>query len=164
PESYARSWAKVVGFAREACRDPTTLTGTNQLAILVGRSRAETGAPLRQWLSTEWNVGGPERIDGGTPRPRGHGRASPHPDRLPLRARAGRDHRARGPAPLRGALAHRGNPRIHRQCSLQRRRASSATFACVVGTVGFTWSSSGWLGRVARSRPAIISRDTSVGH
>src|SRR5919204_521157 len=41
PESYARSWAKIVGFAREAGRDPNTLTGTNQLAILVGKSRAE---------------------------------------------------------------------------------------------------------------------------
>jgi alkanesulfonate monooxygenase len=56
PESYRRSWDKIVGFAREAGRDPSTLTGTNQLAILVGRSRAETEAPMRQWLSTEWDV------------------------------------------------------------------------------------------------------------
>jgi alkanesulfonate monooxygenase len=56
PESYRRSWDKILGFAREAGRDPTTLTGTNQLAILVGRSRAETEEPMRQWLSTEWDV------------------------------------------------------------------------------------------------------------
>ena len=56
PESYTRSWNKIVGFAREAGRDPTTLTGTNQLAILVGKSRAETEAPMRQWLQTEWDV------------------------------------------------------------------------------------------------------------
>ncbi len=32
------------------------LTGTNQLAIYVGRSRAATEAPMRQWLQTEWDV------------------------------------------------------------------------------------------------------------
>jgi probable F420-dependent oxidoreductase len=56
PASYTTSWEKIVGFAREAGRDPRTLTGTNQLAILVGRSRAETEAPMRQWLQTEWDV------------------------------------------------------------------------------------------------------------
>jgi alkanesulfonate monooxygenase len=56
PESYRRSWEKIVAFARQAGRDPAALTGTNQLAIYVGRSRAETEAPLRQWLQTEWDV------------------------------------------------------------------------------------------------------------
>jgi alkanesulfonate monooxygenase len=56
PESYTRSWDKILGFAREAGRDPTTLSGTNQLAILVGKSRAETEVPMRQWLQTEWDV------------------------------------------------------------------------------------------------------------
>lgn len=56
PESYRRSWDKIVGFAREAGRDPRTLTGTNQLAIYVGRSRTETEAPMRHWLETEWDV------------------------------------------------------------------------------------------------------------
>jgi alkanesulfonate monooxygenase len=56
PESYRRSWDRIAGFAREAGRDPASLTGTNQLAILVGRSRAETEAPMRQWLETEWDV------------------------------------------------------------------------------------------------------------
>jgi alkanesulfonate monooxygenase len=56
PESYTKSWAKITAFAREAGRDPNTLTGTNQLAILVGKSRAETEAPMRQWLQTEWDV------------------------------------------------------------------------------------------------------------
>ena len=55
-DSYRRSWEKIVGFAREVGRDPATLTGTNQLAIYVGRSRAQTEAPLRQWLQTEWDV------------------------------------------------------------------------------------------------------------
>src|SRR5712691_13405695 len=56
PESYTKSWEKILAFAREAGRDPATLTGTNQLAIYVGRSRAETEAPMRQWLQTEWDV------------------------------------------------------------------------------------------------------------
>jgi alkanesulfonate monooxygenase len=56
PESYRRAWDKIVAFARAAGRDPQTLSGTNQLAIYVGRSRAETEAPLRQWLQTEWDV------------------------------------------------------------------------------------------------------------
>jgi alkanesulfonate monooxygenase len=56
PESYTRSWDKILGFARDAGRDPATLSGTNQLAILVGKSRAETEAPMRQWLQTEWDV------------------------------------------------------------------------------------------------------------
>jgi len=57
PESFTRSWQKVLGFAREAGRDPEQqLTATNQLAIYVGRSREDTEAPMRQWLQTEWDV------------------------------------------------------------------------------------------------------------
>jgi probable F420-dependent oxidoreductase len=56
PESYKKSWEKIVAFAREAGRDPKTLTGTNQLAILVGKSRAEAEEPMRKWLQTEWDV------------------------------------------------------------------------------------------------------------
>jgi probable F420-dependent oxidoreductase len=56
PESFSRNWEKVKAFAREAGRDPATLTATNQLAVYVGRSRAETAADMRQWLSTEWDT------------------------------------------------------------------------------------------------------------
>ena len=56
PESFTRGWEKVKAYAREAGRDPSTLTATNQLAIYVGRSRAETTADMRHWLSTEWDV------------------------------------------------------------------------------------------------------------
>jgi alkanesulfonate monooxygenase len=56
PESYRRSWDKIVEYARALGRDPQTLSGTNQLAIHVGRSRAETEAPLREWLKTEWDT------------------------------------------------------------------------------------------------------------
>jgi probable F420-dependent oxidoreductase len=56
PESYRRSWDKIAAFARAQGRDPTTLSGTNQLAIHVGRSRAETEASTRHWLQTEWDT------------------------------------------------------------------------------------------------------------
>jgi alkanesulfonate monooxygenase len=56
PDGFTRSWQKILAFAREAGRDPSTLTATNQLAIYVGRSRAETEAPMRKWLETEWDV------------------------------------------------------------------------------------------------------------
>ena len=56
PESFQRSWSKVLAFAREAGRDPKTLSSTNQLAIYVGPSRAATEEPMRKWLQTEWDV------------------------------------------------------------------------------------------------------------
>ncbi len=56
PESFSRNWARVKAFAREAGRDPSTLTATNQLAIYVGKSRAETSAEMRHWLTTEWDT------------------------------------------------------------------------------------------------------------
>ena len=43
-------------FAKEAGRDPSRLTATNQLAIYVGRNREETEKDMRQWLSTEWDT------------------------------------------------------------------------------------------------------------
>lgn len=56
PESFTRGWEKVKAFAREAGRDPARLESTNQLAIYVGRSREQTTADMRHWLSTEWDV------------------------------------------------------------------------------------------------------------
>ena len=56
PESFTKSWQKVQAFAKEAGRDPSKLTATNQLAIYVGRNRAETEKDMRHWLSTEWDT------------------------------------------------------------------------------------------------------------
>ena len=56
PESFTRAWQKIHAFAREAGRDPSRLTATNQLAIYVGASRAQTSADMSMWLSTEWDV------------------------------------------------------------------------------------------------------------
>jgi alkanesulfonate monooxygenase len=56
PESFTKSWQKVQAFAKEAGRDPSKLTATNQLAIYVGRNRGETEKDIRHWLSTEWDT------------------------------------------------------------------------------------------------------------
>ena len=56
PESFTRAWQKIHAFAREAGRDPSRLTATNQLAIYVGASRAQASADMSMWLSTEWDV------------------------------------------------------------------------------------------------------------
>jgi probable F420-dependent oxidoreductase len=56
PEGFRRGWERVLSHARAAGRDPASLTATNQLAIYVGRSRADTESPMRRWLETEWDV------------------------------------------------------------------------------------------------------------
>jgi len=56
PEGLTKSWKKILAFAREYGRDPKTLTATNQLAIYVGPPKAEADPPIRQWLTTEWDV------------------------------------------------------------------------------------------------------------
>lgn len=58
PQSFRHSWETVLAYAREFGRDPSTLSATNQLAMYVGRSRAEVDEPMKQWLSTEWDTAG----------------------------------------------------------------------------------------------------------
>jgi alkanesulfonate monooxygenase len=55
PESFTKCWNKVLGFAEEAGRDPSSLESTNQLPIMVGNSRAEIEGPMNEWLRTEWD-------------------------------------------------------------------------------------------------------------
>lgn len=55
-EGFAKSWAKIQGYAQQYGRDPKVLTATNQLAIYVGPPKAQADAPMRHWLSTEWDV------------------------------------------------------------------------------------------------------------
>ena len=55
PESFARSWAKVSGFAEEAGKDPGALLNANQLPIYVGPSREAVEAPMMEWLGQEWD-------------------------------------------------------------------------------------------------------------
>lgn len=56
PEGFTKSWKKIEAFAREYGRDPGALTATNQLAIYVGPPKTEADPPMRQWLTTEWDV------------------------------------------------------------------------------------------------------------
>jgi alkanesulfonate monooxygenase len=55
PESFAKSWAKVRGYAEEAGKDPASLVNANQLPIYVGVSRASVEGPMMEWLGQEWD-------------------------------------------------------------------------------------------------------------
>ena len=55
PEGFAKSWAKVRGFAVGAGKDPENLLNANQLPIYVGKSRAEVESPMMEWLGQEWD-------------------------------------------------------------------------------------------------------------
>jgi probable F420-dependent oxidoreductase len=55
PEGFAKSWAKVRGFAEEAGRDPDALLNANQLPIYIGASREAVEAPMMEWLGQEWD-------------------------------------------------------------------------------------------------------------
>jgi alkanesulfonate monooxygenase SsuD/methylene tetrahydromethanopterin reductase-like flavin-dependent oxidoreductase (luciferase family) len=55
PAAFARSWAKVCGFAEEAGTDPATLLNANQLPIYVGSSRGAVEGPMMEWLGQEWD-------------------------------------------------------------------------------------------------------------
>jgi len=55
PDSFARSWAKVQGYAAEAGHDPAALVNANQLPIYVGASREAVEAEMLDWLGKEWD-------------------------------------------------------------------------------------------------------------
>ena len=55
PEAFAKSWAKVRGFAEEAGRDTDSLLNANQLPIYIGASREAVEAPMMEWLGQEWD-------------------------------------------------------------------------------------------------------------
>jgi len=55
PEGFAKSWAKVRGFAEAAGKDAGNLLNANQLPIYVGTSRAAVEAPMMEWLGQEWD-------------------------------------------------------------------------------------------------------------
>ncbi len=55
PESFTKSWDKIIAFAEEAGKDPAGLLNCNQLPIMVGESRAAVEAPMIEWLNTEWD-------------------------------------------------------------------------------------------------------------
>jgi probable F420-dependent oxidoreductase len=53
-DSFAKTWARVRGFAEEAGRNPDELISTNQLPICIG-DRSKVEAPMKEWLQTEWD-------------------------------------------------------------------------------------------------------------
>ena len=55
PDGFAKSWAKVRGYAEEAGKDPANLLNANQLPICVGASRASIEGPMMEWLGQEWD-------------------------------------------------------------------------------------------------------------
>jgi alkanesulfonate monooxygenase len=55
PEGFAKSWAKVRGFAETAGKDAGSLLNANQLPICVGPSREAVEAPMIEWLGQEWD-------------------------------------------------------------------------------------------------------------
>jgi alkanesulfonate monooxygenase len=55
PDSFAKSWAKIRGFAKEGGKDPETLLNANQLPIRIGESRAAVEADMMEWLGKEWD-------------------------------------------------------------------------------------------------------------
>jgi alkanesulfonate monooxygenase len=54
-DSFARSWAKVRDFAKEAGKDPDTLLNAAQLPIRVGKSRGAIESEMMEWLGKEWD-------------------------------------------------------------------------------------------------------------
>jgi probable F420-dependent oxidoreductase len=55
PAGFAKSWAKVCGFAEQSGKDPAALLNANQLPIYVGSSRGAVEAPMMEWLGQEWD-------------------------------------------------------------------------------------------------------------
>jgi probable F420-dependent oxidoreductase len=55
PDSFARSWAKIRDFAKEAGKDADILLNAAQLPIRIGRSRTEVEPGMMEWLGTEWD-------------------------------------------------------------------------------------------------------------
>ena len=54
-DSFAKSWAKVRNFAKEAGKDPDQLMNGSQLPIMIGKSRAAVESQMMEWLGTEWD-------------------------------------------------------------------------------------------------------------
>jgi alkanesulfonate monooxygenase len=55
PESFAKSWNKIRGFAKEGGKDPDKLLNASQLPIFVGKSRQAVESQMMEWLSKEWD-------------------------------------------------------------------------------------------------------------
>ncbi len=56
PESFRRSWAKIVRYAEEAGRDPATLRNVAQLPICVDDSERKANARVRAFIESYFDV------------------------------------------------------------------------------------------------------------
>jgi len=54
-EAFAKSWAKIRNFAKEAGKDPDKLLNAAQLPIIIGRSREHVHDDMMDWLNKEWD-------------------------------------------------------------------------------------------------------------
>jgi alkanesulfonate monooxygenase len=61
PVDFKRSWDKIVNFAKEGGKDPSTLLNASQLPIMIGKSRQAVEADMMDWLNKEWDF--PEHSD-----------------------------------------------------------------------------------------------------
>jgi alkanesulfonate monooxygenase len=55
PESFAKAWTKIRGFAADAGKNPDSLMNAAQLPICIGPSRAAVESPMMEWLGKEWD-------------------------------------------------------------------------------------------------------------
>jgi probable F420-dependent oxidoreductase len=55
PDSFAKSWDKIRGFAKDAGKDPDKLLNASQLPIYVGKSRQAVESQMMEWLTKEWD-------------------------------------------------------------------------------------------------------------
>jgi probable F420-dependent oxidoreductase len=55
PDSFAKSWAKIRDFAKEAGKNPDSLVNAAQLPICVGKSRNAVESKMMEWLGKEWD-------------------------------------------------------------------------------------------------------------
>jgi probable F420-dependent oxidoreductase len=55
PSDFKKSWDKIVNFAKEGGKDPSTLLNASQLPIRIGKSRQEVEAGMLDWLNKEWD-------------------------------------------------------------------------------------------------------------
>jgi probable F420-dependent oxidoreductase len=58
---FKKSWDKIVAFAKEGGKDPSTLLNASQLPIMIGKSRQAVEADMLDWLNKEWDF--PENSD-----------------------------------------------------------------------------------------------------
>jgi len=60
-EDFKKSWDKVLGFAKEAGKDPSKVMNASQLPIMVGPSKEAVHDDMMDWLNKEWDF--PEHSD-----------------------------------------------------------------------------------------------------